>query len=305
MDYYILSIESTENGKRIKISLFLIVVILIIITALLGVGFALITNNKSAAKGLEENPAYAQIIDELPEEQIEQEPEVIPEEPKLPVLTEEGRNKFNNIYNSEERIAYLTFDDGPSKAVTPLILDVLKANNIPATFFVLGSRVKTNPDLVKRAYDEGHYIANHGYSHVYKDIYSSKEAVLTEYNHTESEIKNALGLEDYNSHIFRFPGGSVGNKQYATVKNEAKQFLAECGIMYIDWNSLNGDSEGKNTKEALLQQLHYTTENKGNVLVVLLHDGSDKILTAETLQDCINMLIDKGYTFRNFYDIMQ
>ena len=63
----------------------------------------------------------------------------------------------------------MTFDDGPS-TVTPDILDILKQENIKASFFVLGSRVEAMPGMVKRIYEEGHYIANHGYSHTYSAI---------------------------------------------------------------------------------------------------------------------------------------
>ena len=90
-----------------------------------------------------------------------------------PTYTETGRQLMQNIYHSEEKVAYLTFDDGPSKSVTPMLLDLLKQENIKVTFFVLGSRAELNPDLIRREYNEGHYIANHGYSHIYGNIYSS------------------------------------------------------------------------------------------------------------------------------------
>ena len=73
---------------------------------------------------------------------------------KLPQLTDEGRNNLKNIYHSETKRVFLTFDDGPSRTVTPVVLDTLKSENIKATFFLLGSRVELDPDLVKREYDE-------------------------------------------------------------------------------------------------------------------------------------------------------
>ena len=84
--------------------------------------------------------------------------------------------KIKNIYDSNEKIAYLTFDDGPTKKVTPKILDILKQNNINATFFVIGKRVDENPEIIKRAYNEGNFIANHTYSHNNNKIYINKEA---------------------------------------------------------------------------------------------------------------------------------
>lgn len=116
-----------------------------------------------------------------------------------------------NIYNSEKKRAFLTFDDGPS-TITPTILDVLKQEKVKASFFVLGSYVQAKPETVKRIYEEGHFIGNHGYSHVYSSIYSSPEAVLDEYNRCNDAVKTAIGVPEYNSHLFRFPGGLIRRK---------------------------------------------------------------------------------------------
>ena len=221
----------------------------------------------------------------------------------LPDYTDIGKDKMNNIYKSEEKIAYLTFDDGPSNTVTPLILDLLKKENIKATFFVLGSRIEFFPKLVKREYKEGHFIANHGYSHVYKSIYSSPQAVVDEYLKTEDLIKQAIEIPEYNSHLFRFPGGSYGGS-YSEIKNQAIELLSQNNIEFINWNALTNDSAGANTKEALMQNLIHTVGDKKNV-VILMHDAGDKILTYETLPDVINYLREKGYTFKNFYSIMK
>lgn len=222
---------------------------------------------------------------------------------KIPVVTEQGKTNIKNIYKSEYKRVFLTFDDGPSRSVTPLILDVLKANNVKATFFTLGSRVKQNPQIVKRAYEEGHYIANHGYSHVYSNIYASRDAVLDEFNRTEDAIRVAIEVPEYSSYLFRFPGGSLGGK-YNTVKKDYRAMLDELGIMYIDWNSLTQDSMGKYTKEQMMQFLIETSVNKNSV-VVLMHDAGDKVLTYEMLQDIINYFRENGYVFENMYDVIE
>ena len=72
---------------------------------------------------------------------------------------------LDDIAKSDEKKAYLTFDDGPTSKATSKILDVLKEENVNATFFVVGKHVKEYPELVKREYEEGQYIANHGYNH--------------------------------------------------------------------------------------------------------------------------------------------
>ena len=210
--------------------------------------------------------------------------------------------KVDNIYNGEEgKRVFLTFDDGPSKSVTPHILDLLKFHNIKATFFVLGSRVKLNPDILKREYDEGHYIANHGYSHKYSSIYAKTENVIEEYNKTEAEIRKALNNQNYSSHLFRFPGGSIGG-EYNKIKKSAKKQLKEKQIAYLDWNALTSDAAGANTKEKILKNMKKTVGNYQNV-VLLMHDAPDKKLTYETLEDVITYLTEKGYSFKNFNNI--
>lgn len=218
-------------------------------------------------------------------------------------ITDEITYRINNLYSSEEKRVFLTFDDGPSKKVTIPILDLLKQENIKATFFTLGSRIEFYPEIVKREYQEGHYVANHGYSHTYSSIYSSTDAVLEEYNKTEQLIKNAIGDQNYSSHLFRFPGGSKGGK-YKDLKNEAINVLNENNILYVDWNALNGDSEGKKTKEEMMQYLKETIGDKQSV-VILMHDAGDKTLTYEMLPEVIAYLREQGYSFKNFYDIIR
>ena len=209
----------------------------------------------------------------------------------------------DDIYNGKEgKRVFLTFDDGPSTSVTPHILDTLKKYNIKATFFVLGNRVSDNAELIKREYNDGHYIANHGYSHRYDKIYASSKNVLKEYNKTEQEIKKALGDENYSSNLFRFPGGSIGG-EYDKIKEKAKIDLERNQIAYLDWNALTNDAAGAYTKEKIIKNLKKTVENKNNV-VVLMHDAPDKILTYETLEDIIKYLQEKGYSFKNMYDLM-
>ena len=211
-------------------------------------------------------------------------------------------NVIDNIYNGEEgKRVFLTFDDGPTKEVTPHILDILKKYDIKATFFVLGTYVNKNPEIVKRAYEEGHYIANHGYSHKYNSIYKSVDTVIEEYNKTEQIIREALDNTNYSSHLFRFPGGSHGGP-HETIKKEARKKLKEEGIAYLDWSALTYDAIGVNSKEKILENLKTTIKGWNNV-VVLMHDAPDKKITYESLDDVINYLQKEGYSFKNIYDL--
>ena len=218
-------------------------------------------------------------------------------------FTETQLEAINKIYSSKgEKRAFLTFDDGPSTTVTPKILAILKQQNIKATFFVLGTMVKSNPNILKQEYEQGHYIANHSYSHVYKTVYANNNRAFEEYQKTESLIQNALGNSNYHSNVFRFPGGSIGG-YYNSIKVEAKKIFKEKGVAYLDWNALTNDADGARTKEDIMKNLKSTTKGK-NSIVVLMHDAPNKSLTAETLPDVISYLREQGYTFKNLYDII-
>lgn len=232
----------------------------------------------------------------------EEQAKIEAEKPKPKVLTTEEISKIKSIYKSEEKRVFLTFDDGPSKKVTIPILDLLKQENIKANFFVLGSRVDLYPDIVKRAYEEGHYIANHGYSHEYSQIYTSTNSVLEEYNKTNQAVRNAIGNQIYNTNIFRFPGGSVGGK-YNDLKAEAKSLLEQNNIATVDWNALNGDAEGLKTEQSFLNRVKETVKNKNSV-VILMHDAGDKTKTYNALPQVIEYLRQEGYEFKTFYDIL-
>lgn len=240
--------------------------------------------------------------DEERQKKLKEEEEKIKKE-RNPKLTDIGRKNIENIYKSDKKRAFLTFDDGPSP-ITENILDTLKQEKIKATFFVLGSNVDYRADMVKRMYDEGHFIGNHGYSHVYSQIYSSPQAVLDEFNSCNEKVRNAIGNPEYNSHLFRFPGGLPGGK-YASLKQEAKELLNQNDIVNIDWNALNGDAETNDlSPEFEMQRLSETVGEKSSI-VILMHDAAAKSVTAETLPQIISYLRDNGYEFDNFYSIIK
>ena len=276
--------------------------IMIIIIILLIVG--IIEGWKKNIDIIEVNAKYEEYQKELQEATIrEQEEKERKRREKLPELTQEGIENVNHIYSSDTKRAFLTFDDGPSSNTQP-ILDILKEKGIKATFFVLGSNVEKAPETVKRIYNEGHFIANHGYSHVYTSIYQSPQTVLDEYNRCNQLVRDAIGEQEYNSHLFRFPGGFVGG-QYAEIKNQAKDLLLQNNIVHVDWNALNGDSETKEpTVDFELQRIADTTCDKQSV-VILMHDAEAKKVTVEALPNIIDYLKGQGYEFKNFYELIK
>lgn len=212
-------------------------------------------------------------------------------------------NKWNYLREDGKKIAYLTFDDGPSTEVTQEILETLKSNNIKATFFVLGSNVeKSNEqkELLKEMVMEGHAVGNHGYCHDYSILYPSRVAnptvVINDMKKSEEAMKAVLG-DDFRTSVIRLPGGHMSWNT-----KSLDPLLEENGYSYIDWNALNGDAESNDrTAEQLVNRLKGTIRDlAGNddVLVILMHDTNAKKTTAQSLQEVIDYLKSLGYEFR-------
>jgi len=197
-----------------------------------------------------------------------------------------------NVYNSDgHKIAYLTFDDGPSTKTTPAILKILDQHNIKATFFIVGDMAIINPNLVEMEAKDGQSIGNHSYSHNYKHLYSNTNTFIDDMNKCDSTLKLIIG-SSFNSKLVRFPGGSFGAKMApfrVAIKN--------AGYHYIDWNDITGDADGHDIPvNKLLSNIKEYTKGKQHV-VILMHDASDKGTTVQALPQVIEYLISQGYSF--------
>lgn len=213
--------------------------------------------------------------------------EEVPKVKDIPQVQDRDKEKEK----PKGKVAYLTFDDGPSTTVTPQILDILNEYDIKATFFILGKMAEKNPDIVKRIQSEGHSIGNHTYSHDYKHIYKNMDNFLGELNKADEVFKNTLGQE-FSTRLLRFPGGS-----FEKYKQKYKTAAMDLGYRVYDWNALNGDSEAKKVSaEKQISRLKQTTRGQKELLV-LMHDTYGKENTAKALPSMINYLIDNGYTF--------
>ena len=240
--------------------------------------------------------------DEIPASKTtvsEKDAESLPEIP-LPSEQNDLLKIAVDAQGTEEKVAYLTFDDGPTKEVTPKILDVLKQYDAKATFFMLGKMIERNSDLAKRVHDEGHLLANHTYSHSYADLYATGESFMAEIEKTNGLIRGIIGEEPF--HLIRFPGGGYNAGNYAAEKQLYKLLLQEKGYYFADWNSLNGDAEGgTRSAEQLVARIRQTSGPKN--LVILMHDAATKKSTAEALPAIIEYLKGEGYVFRRLDEI--
>lgn len=208
--------------------------------------------------------------------------------------------KWNFNREDDKKIAYLTFDDGPSKHSTEKILDILKENDIKATFFTLGSSIDNNDKakkILKRIAKEGHAIGSHGYSHNYSILYPNRKvdlkAVISDFKKNDDILKDMLG-KDFSTRLVRLPGGH--SSWNGTEALDA--VLKEKGIWQVDWNALNGDAEGEDfPKEVLLNKLKETVGEQ-DVVIILMHDTDYKKGTVEYLQSAIDYLKSEGFEFR-------
>jgi peptidoglycan-N-acetylglucosamine deacetylase len=187
-------------------------------------------------------------------------------------------HKFMRGDSTKNQIA-LTFDDGPHPAFTPQLLDVLKKNDVKATFFLVGEMAEKAPDLVKREIAEGHSVGNHTYHHV-NLTKIPKEDVATEIKACSDVLTKITGKAP---HLFRPPGGDY-NRQVIEVA-EAE------GYTTIFWTDDPGDyaSPGKKIIEVRLLR------NVNNGGIILIHDGVQE--TVDILPKVIEYMKNRGFEF--------
>lgn len=204
-----------------------------------------------------------------------------------------------------KKVAYLTFDDGPSVTVTPQILDILKAENVHATFFLIGKYVDkddASKALVKREISDGNAIGIHSYSHDYNYLFPNGkinlENCMSDFDKTDKAIKNVLG-QDFSTRAIRFPGGQeTWSKKDPQGAETVDKALHEKDLHQIDWNALSGDAEsGHKDAAALTQEAIKTIGNREKALI-LMHDTYGKEQTAKALPAIIEYLKQQGYEFK-------
>ncbi len=194
----------------------------------------------------------------------------------------------------DQKIVYLTFDDGPSEN-TGKILDILEEYNAKATFFVTGNNQKYDK-LIKRAYDEGHAIGLHTYSHDYKKVYASEKAYFEDLKKISDLVEKITGEK---SHIIRFPGGSsntVSAEYTKGLMTLLTKKVQEKGYQYFDWNCDSTDASGNNVP--VEQLVKNATSCSSQHINILMHDTDAKDTTVKALPKIIKYYREKGYTFK-------
>lgn len=293
--------ERTKREKRLRQLMMLITgcIISVFLNGFLAIGHYLQYQNVGLMKQTigdhevlidqlqDQNALYVERFEEMTEtiRQLQKEVETL-QSHQVPVSTPiTGR-----------KVAYLTFDDGPTD-LTPKVLDVLKENDVKATFFVVGNNVKRYPEIAKRIVEEGHTIGNHSHTHRYEKLYTSLDALKAEINYCNDEIYKATGMT---AQVFRFPGGSSNSlfHNYApeVPLNSWLSLIHEMGMEYHDWNvsSLDASSKAVTSKE-IVNAVVSGAKSKSQVNV-LMHDVNKNQATLEALPEIIRKLKEMGFS---------
>lgn len=188
----------------------------------------------------------------------------------------------------EKKMAYLTFDDGPDDINTPAILDILKKEQVKATFYVLGRAAEAYPDIAKRIFAEGHAIGNHSYDHDYGKLYASVDNYLDEMEQTDEILHRMLGMRPL---ITRAPGGRMGNFTDAYIEG-----IRANGYVEHDWNVSSADTAPGNP---VAQDFMDNIEEQATMesAIILMHSSSGHEETVKALPGIIRILREKGYNF--------
>lgn len=207
-------------------------------------------------------------------------------------IEDSQKNEINEDENLSKKIAYLSFDDGPSEK-TAEVLDILKEEGVHATFFLIGEEITPErEEIVKRIVEEGHTIGLHTYCHDYKEMYRSVDAFLEDYEKVFLKIYEVTGVRPI---IFRFPGGSK-NRYVSSIRSEVVAEMERRGFCYYDWNVSAEDMVGTPTAYSIRTNI-FKDVFRYDDPVLLMHDSNANKLTVSLLADIIEEIKKAGYGF--------
>jgi chitin deacetylase len=191
--------------------------------------------------------------------------------------------------NPSQRVIALTFDDGPWPESTAQVLDILKQNNIKATFFVVGQNVKNYPDLLRRVVAEGHTVGNHTWHHWYH--FMNPQVAAYEVANTTDIIYKLTGVK---TDLFRPPGGMMNNGLVAYARSNK--------YAVIMWSSDSADYSRPGVPR-LINNVLRPAQPGG---IVLMHDGGgNRSQTVKALPEIINRFRKQGYSFVTIPELLE
>ena len=188
--------------------------------------------------------------------------------------------------DTTQPVLYLTFDAGYENGCTEKILDVLKKQEVPAAFFLVGNYIEKNADLVRRMVDEGHIVGNHTMHHYDMSKLSDREAFSKELTDLEELFRQTTGKEL--PKYYRPPQGIYSQENLAMAKEMGYQTVF-WSLAYVDWNN-----DRQPTREEAFAKLLPRVHNGA---VVLLHSTS--ATNAEILDEQLTKWKAMGYRFKS------
>jgi len=195
----------------------------------------------------------------------------------------------NNAYyvgNGDDKVIYLTFDAGYENGYTEKILDILKEEEVPAAFFLVGTYIRDNSDIVCRMADEGHIVGNHTMNHPDMSAISDKAAFVKELTKAEEEYFTVTGEEM--PKFYRPPQGKY-NEANLKMADESGYMTVFWSLAYVDWN-VDDQPTKEQAFEKLIPRIHPGA-------IVLLHSTSKT--NADILKELITKYKELGYEFKS------
>lgn len=199
---------------------------------------------------------------------------------------------YNSYYigDTNQKNIYLTFDCGYENGYMPKILEILKKHDIKATFFVVGSYIKTNPELVKQMVADGHIVGNHTMNHPNMSKMSTLDEFKNEIEQVEKLFKECTGQEF--KKYYRPPQGIYSTKNLEMAKELGYKTIF-WSLAYVDWKQ-DSQPDTKTALEKIKSRIH-------NGAIILLHSTSKT--NADILDTLITDLKSSGYTFKNLDEL--
>lgn len=275
-----------KNGGKYNINAMILCGLVFFVIA--ATGFCMVVNSREDAKARAEIEAQKKAEAEAAaaaKKAAEERAKSLSLQPGVPVGTTEAKEG--------EKVVYLTFDDGPSEN-TEAVLDILAQYDAKATFFITGQEEKYRY-LIKEAYDAGHTIGLHSYTHEYDQIYASVDAYFEDLDKIGQVAEEQIGFVPC---FIRFPGGAsntVSAKYSKGIMSQLVDLVQEKGYQYYDWNISSGDGESGTTKDEIIKNSE--TDEYSHVMI-LFHDTAAKDATVEALPDILEYYKNLGYEFR-------
>ncbi|MBT8401168.1 MAG: polysaccharide deacetylase family protein [Rhodothermia bacterium] len=188
--------------------------------------------------------------------------------------------------HGSQKSVYLTFDDGPTPHLTPLLLDILNEMQVKATFFLLGRQVAAHPDLAREIIRRRHAVGVHGYAHL--------DAWATDADQIESDLRESVStlysVTGSQPHLYRPP--------YGRFTRRTRVVAAELGLRTVMWGIMPGDYLPGVTRSQLTDRVMKRLKPGA---IIVLHDSANPNVrqhTAPAVREILERALTGGWKFR-------